>query len=74
MTLGESRVRTSFNPSADSKVDEVKKLTANLIDICAELKNDSGVSGEEARLYSLAMTAYEEAAMWSVKALTINKT
>jgi hypothetical protein len=76
MTIGEQRVRVSFNPSSDSGVDEIKRLTANLIDLCAAQRprvqvGDAG--GEEARLWSLAMTAYEEAAMWAVKAATIQK-
>ena len=73
MTIGETRVRVSFNPSGDNEVDEIKRLSAALIDRCGDRKNDSNVSGEEARLWSLAMTAYEEACLWAVKALTINK-
>ena len=72
MTLGETRVRVSFNPSGESKVEEIKRLTANLIDTCADGRGEMQAS-EEARLWSLAMTAYEEAAMWAVKAATIQK-
>jgi hypothetical protein len=73
MSIGEDRVRVSFNPSADSAVDELKRLTADLINKCHARKNDGGVGGEEARLWSLAMTAYEEACMWCVKAATTQK-
>jgi len=72
MTLGEARVRVTFNPSGDSEVEEIKLLTAALIDRCAD-RRGNGMASEEARLWSLAMTAYEEAAMWAVKALTIQK-
>lgn len=63
-TLGEQRVRASFNPSADSAVDQIKQKTAELIDLCEGLKAKDG------RLAALAQTAYEEAAMWAVKAAT----
>lgn len=63
-TIGEQRVRVSFNPSADSAVDQIKQKSAELIDLCETLKAKDG------RLASLAQTAYEEAAMWAVKAAT----
>lgn len=65
MSLGSDRVRASFNPSNNDRVDEIKRRTAELIDICEqELKPLDG------RLAALAQTAYEEAAMWAVKAAT----
>lgn len=63
-TVGESRVRTTFNPSHDSIVYQIKQKTAELINLCEELKDKDG------RLASLAQTSYEEAAMWAVKAAT----
>ena len=63
-TIGEQRVRTQFNPSNESIVDQIKQKTAELINMCEELKAKDG------RLASLAQTAYEEAAMWAVKAAT----
>jgi hypothetical protein len=64
MSIGEVRVRTTFNPSADSVVDQIKQKSAELIDIC------EGLKATDPRLGSLAQTAYEEAAMWAVKAAT----
>lgn len=64
LTLGEVRVRTKFNPSLDGAVDRIKQKTAALIDECEVLK------GKDPRLAALAQTAYEEAAMWAVKAAT----
>lgn len=64
MSLGLQRVRADFNPSADNDVDRIKKWTATLIDLCDELKS------KDPRLAALAQTAYEEAAMWAVKAAT----
>lgn len=67
MSLGTDRVRLSFNPGSDLVVDEIKKKSAELIDLCETLKP------LDARLASLAQTHYEDAAMWAVKAATTNK-
>lgn len=63
-TIGEQRVRTSFNPSQTDTVAQIKQKTADLINLCEEMKVKDG------RLASLAQTTYEEAAMWAVKAAT----
>ena len=76
-TIGEQRVRTTFNPSADGLVDKIKQQSAALIDVCETLRGPSekgsSVPGEVQRLISLAQTSYEEAAMWAVKAATFGK-
>lgn len=86
-TLGEQRVRTDFNVSNDDVVAAIKNKSAELINLCQAIRNDSAVSGpegetpeqyhercgEQHRLIALAQTAYEEAAMWAVKAATTNK-
>jgi hypothetical protein len=72
MSVGEDRVRVKFNPSADSLVDQIKQQTARLIDLCHE-RSQADITGEERRLWSLAMTHYEDAAMWAVKASTTGK-
>lgn len=73
-SLGASRVRESFNPSGNELVDKIKRHTADLIDLCAERAAKDGIHpSEEGRLWALAMTAYEEAAMWAVKAATVEK-
>jgi hypothetical protein len=64
MSIGTDRVRLSFNPSSDSMVDRLKKKTADLIDLCEELKS------KDPRLAALAQSRFEEAAMWAVKAAT----
>ncbi len=64
LSFGEQRVRTFFNLSEDEIITQIKKQTAALIDLCEGLKDD------DARLAALAQTAYEEAAMWAVKAAT----
>jgi len=69
MSIGEDRVRTKFNPSANGLVDQLKQKTAELINICDQAEVDA-VGGEKKRLWKLAETAYEEAAMWAVKAAT----
>lgn len=63
-SVGEARVRTEFNPAQSDTVSLIKQKTAELINLCEELKAKDG------RLASCAQTAYEEAAMWAVKAAT----
>lgn len=63
-TIGEQRVRVAFNPDNNDKVSEIKQKAAELINLCEELKVKDG------RLASLAQTAFEEGAMWAVKAAT----
>ena len=63
-SIGEQRVRTEFNPANSGIVDQIKQKSAELINLCEELKAKDG------RLASLAQTGYEEAAMWAVKAAT----
>lgn len=64
MSIGEDRVRVNFNVSGAGVIDDIKKRTAELIDLCEELK------AKDPRLAALAQTSYEEAAMWAVKAAT----
>ena len=63
-TVGEQRVRVSFNIGDNSDVNTIKQKSAELINICEAFKAKDG------RLASLAQTAFEEAAMWAVKAAT----
>ena len=71
-SIGAARVRESFNPSQDNMVHKIKRYTADLIDLCHH-ETDEVYDGETQRLWSLAMTAYEEAAMWATKAATAEK-
>ena len=68
-TLGERRVRIEFNPSANSKVDQIKTKSAELINLVESLRTHLGES-EQGRLISLAQNSFEEGAMWAVKAAT----
>jgi len=71
MTKGETRVRVDFNISGDTIIDKIKKKSAELIDLVDELVITP--DGESARVKSLALTDYENAAMWAVKAATYKK-
>ena len=64
LSIGEMRVRTTFNPSNDSIVDQIKQKTAELINLCELLKQKDGRAAAEAQ------TCYETAAMYGVKAAT----
>jgi hypothetical protein len=77
LTTGEKRVRTSFNPSKTETVDLVKQKTAELINLCEQIHHDASEKKcDEKEAYEVfrcaqnAMGAYEEAAMWAVKAAT----
>ena len=74
-TLGERRVRIQFNPSNDSFIDVIKQESARLIDLIDRAVPKNDISEEDfkefKRLQALALTNYEQAAMWAVKAFTI---
>lgn len=65
-SIGEQRVRTEFNPANDGLVDEIKQKTADLINLCAS----AALTHRDSRTAALAMTHFENAAMWAVKAAT----
>jgi len=69
MSLGKDRVRINYDPSGNDLLNKIKSATANLIDLCDSCC-DSGAGTEERRLWALAMTHYEIAAMFGVKAAT----
>jgi hypothetical protein len=74
-SLGERRVRVSFNPSNSGYVDQIKQKIAEVIDMVNDAqpdpKIDEATTKEFLRLKALSLTALEEAAMWAVKAATI---
>lgn len=51
----------SFNPSGKTEVDEIKRRTEDLMEYIR-------ASVPENRQRSIALTNYEQAAMWAVKA------
>lgn len=71
LTFGEKRVGVTFNPSQNEYVEIFKRETAKLIDLLNE-SAEVNLNQEAKRCFSLAMTTYEEAAMWAVKAVTKN--
>lgn len=70
MSLGEDRVRVKFNPSQTTLVDQIKQKSAELIDLCQDLKGAPVENSERARCASLAQTYFETGAMYAVKAAT----
>lgn len=82
MTVGERKVRVNINSSERAMVLQVKQKTAELIDLINDYNTtlvgefstseDLEFQNKEFfRLKALAMTSYEEACMWAVKALTV---
>jgi hypothetical protein len=83
MTKGEYLVGINFNPSNDDMVSQIKRRSADLIDLIESISVASPPSEgryedvsrinqhhEVARLKALARTDVENAAMWAVKAAT----
>jgi hypothetical protein len=64
MTKGETLVRKSFNPNGNAQVEEIKTKVAELIDYVEDCKY------KDPRLSALAITSFEEGAMWAVKLVT----
>ena len=69
-TLGQRRVRLGFNPSGNPFVRMLKLSQADNIDVYESQRQIAKADPERARLWALAQTAAEEAAMWAVKAAT----
>ena len=65
-TLGEKRVKIDFNTTNNTMVDKIKIKTAELIDLCEELKANGG--DERLRALNLAQDGFEGAGHWAVKA------
>jgi len=68
MTFGEKAVGLTFNPSGDPNVNRIKQLYAEIIDFCNAQRGPH--SGEQGRLFSIAITEAQGAQMWAVKAIT----
>lgn len=74
ITLGEYRIRTSFNPSSEDIVQKIKDKSAELINLVAEINYDpERLKSERSRLVELSLTSFEQGAMWAVKAATLGK-
>jgi hypothetical protein len=72
-TLGERRVRIDFNVLGSETVDQIKRKTAELIDLVNSVDVPTKTTqdaGELNRLKALAMTDLELAGMLGVKAAT----
>lgn len=74
---GEFRVRTTFNPSNDSIIDQIKQKGADLINLVDSLQpkdeSDKRNCASLGRLKSLAMTEIESGTSWAFKAATTFK-
>lgn len=67
MSEGEYKVGVNFNPGGHERVNEIKKDVAKLIDDLVKVRD---LGGEPGRCAAIAMTEFEAAAMWAVKAVT----
>ena len=74
LTYGQKAVGLKFNPSGDARVQKIKELYAEIIDIMDDYRNAESTidkqSWEHRRLSSVAITEAQSAQMRAVKALT----
>ena len=63
-TMSDTPTFQSFNPTNDTRVAEIKKATDDLIEL---VRRHGNGTPEGARRIALAVTNYEQAAMWAVK-------
>lgn len=74
-TVGEKRVRVTFNPSNDDYVHQLKESGAKFIDLVSSAASNPNFTDEQVsefrRLKALAMTSIEEGTMWGVKMATL---
>ena len=68
-TFGEKRIKVNFNPMITDKIMFKKKEFASLIDGLESEKKQT-TDPEKLRLIATAQTKIEEAAMWTIKAMT----
>lgn len=68
LTFGEKAVGLTFNPSGDAKVQKVKELYAQIIDLLNDTRGED--RSDKARLLSVAITEAQGAQMWAVKGIT----
>jgi hypothetical protein len=69
MTYGQKAVGLTFNPSENRKVEKIKRLYAEIIDLLNE-ENESKNTCEQTRLLKIAITEAQTAQMWAVKGIT----
>jgi hypothetical protein len=73
MTLGEKRCHINFNPSRDDKIVTFKRMMADAIDFCHNVKSISDLNGDEyveqTRCFKIAMEHLETAQMYGVKGI-----
>ncbi len=68
LSYWELAVWLTFNPSWDEKVQKLKELYAEIIDILNDERWEN--RNEKARLLSVAITEAQTAQMWAVKWVT----
>lgn len=70
LTFGEKAVGITFNPGGDEKVNKVKELYAQIIDLLAKENPNNGDISLKGRILGRAINDAMGAQMWAVKAIT----
>ena len=68
-SIGEKRIKINFNPKGTDESMYKKKEFASLIDGLKKKKKETS-DPEKLRIIATAQTKIEEAAMWTIKAMT----
>ncbi len=69
LTYGEKLVGITFNPEGKTEVNNIKRISAVLIDELHAQRSLEG-NGERAAQYTIAIRKIQEGQMWGVKAAT----
>jgi GH18 family chitinase len=69
LTFGEKAVGLTFNPGGNGAVNDIKRKSADYIDLLNELRN-SVDNPEQKRQLSIAITEAQTSQMWAVKGVT----
>lgn len=64
-TIGEIRARTPLTVSENDPISIIKVKTAELINLCEELKK------KDVRLGALAQTSFEQGLVWAERATSV---
>lgn len=73
LTFGEAFVGVNFNPSKNPKVDRVKEICAELIDLVRDNYEEPATSEIKSILYGHVLGQILNAQMCTVKILTLSK-
>lgn len=73
LTYGEYQVGYNFNPSGDQRVQKIKQLYAEVIDLLDAERKKVDNPSEVGAMLTLSIREAQTAQMWAVKSVTFGK-